>query len=413
MGGRGFTALLLFLVALSSGCAAGVTGSPLNVSTDGATVAGRVASNTGGAGEYWVQYGRTQAYGSETPHRSITLVVNRAATVFVSIAGLERGTVYHYRLCAKDSDGGSCGTDAKLTTQSVACGETVAQSVRLTGTLDCAGQGAALVVGADGIDINLAGYGIEGAGLVNTGFDDVTVRNGAVGGTFSSGITLTDASRNRIVRVTVSLGSAAYAVSVEGGQGNVLRGGFARARGSGVAISGSPGTVIADYDLAGQTQAGAVVSGGGVTITRSKLLAFSTGGEAVTLTGSGNRLIDSIVAPGSPTGPFTGVTVSAGTGNRIAGNDVSGFDALSTGPANGDGIFVAADASGTVVTGDRALDNGGDGLDIRDTTARVGNNIANDNGQLGIAAVAGVTDRGGNRASGNGNPLQCTNVFCL
>ncbi len=269
------------------------------------------------------------------------------------------------------------------------------------------------MVGADGIDINLAGFGIEGAGLVNPGFDDVTVRNGSVGGAFSSGITLTDASRNRIVRVTVSLGSAAYAVSVEGGKDNAFRSGFAGARGSGVAIRNSPGTVIAASDLEGQTQAAAVVSGGGVTITSSKLLAFSSGGEAVTLTGSGNRLIDSIVAPGTPFGPFTGVTVSTGTGNRVAGNDVSGFDALTTGPANGDGIFVAANAGGTVVTGNRALDNGGDGLDIRDTTARVGNNIANDNGQLGIAAAAGVTDLGGNRASGNGNPLQCTTVFCL
>jgi hypothetical protein len=26
--------------------------------------------------------------------------------------------------------------------------------------------------------------------------------------------------------------------------------------------------------------------------------------------------------------------------------------------------------------------------------------------------VAGVTDLGGNTATGNGNPLQCRNVFC-
>jgi hypothetical protein len=29
-----------------------------------------------------------------------------------------------------------------------------------------------------------------------------------------------------------------------------------------------------------------------------------------------------------------------------------------------------------------------------------------------IDAAAGVTDLGGNVASGNGNPLQCRNVFC-
>ena len=31
---------------------------------------------------------------------------------------------------------------------------------------------------------------------------------------------------------------------------------------------------------------------------------------------------------------------------------------------------------------------------------------------LGIEAVFGVTDGGGNRAHGNGNPSQCTNVAC-
>jgi len=31
---------------------------------------------------------------------------------------------------------------------------------------------------------------------------------------------------------------------------------------------------------------------------------------------------------------------------------------------------------------------------------------------LGIEAVAGVTDGGGNHAAGNGNPAQCTNVDC-
>ena len=46
-----------------------------------------------------------------------------------------------------------------------------------------------------------------------------------------------------------------------------------------------------------------------------------------------------------------------------------------------------------------------------DTTLRA--NTANNNGDLGIEAVPGVRDAGGNRASGNGNPLQCLNVFCM
>jgi hypothetical protein len=38
-------------------------------------------------------------------------------------------------------------------------------------------------------------------------------------------------------------------------------------------------------------------------------------------------------------------------------------------------------------------------------------NTANDNGDLGIEAVPGVVGVG-NRAAGNGNPLQCLNVAC-
>jgi len=34
------------------------------------------------------------------------------------------------------------------------------------------------------------------------------------------------------------------------------------------------------------------------------------------------------------------------------------------------------------------------------------------NADLGIEAVFGVIDGGGNRARANGNPLECTNVFC-
>jgi len=39
-------------------------------------------------------------------------------------------------------------------------------------------------------------------------------------------------------------------------------------------------------------------------------------------------------------------------------------------------------------------------------------NIANHNHDLGIEAVPGVIDGGGNHAAGNGNPAQCVNIDC-
>ena len=59
-----------------------------------------------------------------------------------------------------------------------------------------------------------------------------------------------------------------------------------------------------------------------------------------------------------------------------------------------------------------AHDNLDDGIDVHGTGTRLTDNRADDNGDLGIDAVAGVTDGGGNVATGNGNPLQCRNVFC-
>ena len=53
-----------------------------------------------------------------------------------------------------------------------------------------------------------------------------------------------------------------------------------------------------------------------------------------------------------------------------------------------------------------------DGIDVDAPGTVVRSNTANDNGDLGIEAVDGVIDGGGNRASGNANPLQCFNVVC-
>jgi hypothetical protein len=59
--------------------------------------------------------------------------------------------------------------------------------------------------------------------------------------------------------------------------------------------------------------------------------------------------------------------------------------------------------------------NASDGIDLDRASGnqiRLVGNSANDNDDLGIEAVAGVTDGGGNTASGNGNPVQCLNVRC-
>jgi parallel beta-helix repeat protein len=71
-------------------------------------------------------------------------------------------------------------------------------------------------------------------------------------------------------------------------------------------------------------------------------------------------------------------------------------------------------AAGSEVIGNIANSNGGDGIDSRnDDSATLTRNRANFNSNLGITADPGVINGGGNRAKGNGNPIQCLNIACL
>ena len=64
------------------------------------------------------------------------------------------------------------------------------------------------------------------------------------------------------------------------------------------------------------------------------------------------------------------------------------------------------------IEGNHVTRSGGHGIDAESVDTALGLNIADHNGGLGIKAVLGVTDLGGNWAFGNGDPLQCVNVVC-
>lgn len=82
--------------AVSTGKATGVTSSR-------ATLAGTV--NPGGRRtRFAFQFGRTIAYGSQTPSASVGSGVKGLA-VKANLSGLRSGTVYHYRLIATNASG--------------------------------------------------------------------------------------------------------------------------------------------------------------------------------------------------------------------------------------------------------------------------------------------------------------------
>ena len=78
-----------------------------------------------------------------------------------------------------------------------------------------------------------------------------------------------------------------------------------------------------------------------------------------------------------------------------------------------DGIEVLPQAQGTRLTANIATrSRAADGIDVGDSSAVLRANVANDNRDLGIEAVPGVTDAGGNRATGNGNRLEFVGIAC-
>jgi parallel beta-helix repeat protein len=80
--------------------------------------------------------------------------------------------------------------------------------------------------------------------------------------------------------------------------------------------------------------------------------------------------------------------------------------------SRGDGFAVASPNRHSFLGGNVAIAAGGDGFDIESPSARLRNNRAIRNAELGIEAVRGVIDGGGNIARHNGDLRRCTNISC-
>jgi parallel beta-helix repeat protein len=410
-------------LALCTGCATGLSGSPYGVSGTRAALFATFITDTDGQVEYWVQYGTSTAYGSQSAHGTATVQKNTQEARIVNLAGLQRSTTYHYRVCAQDSTqtgGPGCGPDRQFTTPNLDCGDTITANVHLSANLDCLGISGSttdgLTVGADGINVDLGGHMVRAAGFAlrnSGGFDDVTIHDGSLYA-YGTALRLDGASRNliRFVGAGLILGtftgpSTGTGVRIEGGEANAVRHSHLAAESVALFAIGSPGLVFADSSAvsgAGSRGSGTSVELDGdlARVVRNDLLA------PVFVNGSSNRVLDNQV---HQTAGF-GIELYAGHDNLIAGNTVSQIGVLSFMTDAGDGIMVRAEAIGSRLRDNVSTSNFDDGIDVRSTTTKLRNNRADNNGDFGIDAVTGVTDLGGNTASGNGNPLQCRNVFC-
>ncbi len=338
------------------------------------------------------------------------------------------------------------------------CGQTITQDTTLTADLDCWNyDGYALTIGAPGITVDLGGHELGAwQGILNQGHDDVTIRNGSILSDFGSvrlegvernvvraidtnglliGITVIDSDYNRIVDNRVTSLSFSFSRSHH----NVVARNVVTRWEAGLHFSESNYNRIVDNLVWVTTNSAFGISNGAYNDVRRNTFITDLS-YVVTFRGlNDSTFVDNRVISQTGWKPAVGAEIEASSRNLIARNEFAAVpqglrlhsgsanvirDNLLTGfpmpsgsgpdwpPAVPDGLVILAPATGTRLAGNTARGFDDDGIDVDAPGTRLKGNSATDNGDLGIEAVPGVIDQGGNTADGNGNPLQCTNVFC-
>jgi parallel beta-helix repeat protein len=346
--------------------------------------------------------------------------------------------------------GSQAATPEAAAPQAVACGATLTVSTTLADDLvDCPGTG--LVIGADGITVDLAGHTISGTdaaggeGVASDGHSNVHVVGGRITGFRLNGVGIRGGSGNAVRGVTIRR------IGAGGAEGEPVS--------AGIAISHSPhsrvvGNEVSNHVKAFQSDGVDVLDSPGALVARNRLVRNSWNGLALINSArsrvTGNTLdrnpnngaeingaSDGTVVTGNRArgNAHVGVVVGAVRHVRVVGNAAArndtGFlffdlnDSLiraNRSRANGaEGLVLSGGqkgSSGNRIAADVATGNGGTGIAVvEDNTGRAtGNvlvgNVARGNGDHGIDAVDGQVDRGGNRASGTRTPPQCVGVVC-
>ncbi len=308
----------------------------------------------------------------------------------------------------------------------VACGSTITSHTKLRADLiNCPADG--LVIGADGITLDLGRRTIDGAGSGSgirlAGHRNVTIKGGTVR-EFATGVVVENASGARVRDLTVRA-VAGRAIDVTGGSANAFEDVTSTGNRTGLALTDTTRNTVRGSTFTDNAITGVLLFG--ATRNRVELNRFAgnvgNGVAAVegadgntiaanTVEGSQTGLIvdaahDNLLSLNHITGAGDGVLI-AGDRNKVAGNlvdrSVGGCEGCS-----GWGIGVTGGA-GNLVTANVVQRSRSDGINVAAPGTWIAFNLALRNGGRGIWAVKGVRDGGGNHASGNGAP--CVGVRC-
>lgn len=277
------------------------------------------------------------------------------------------------------------GYAAPAAADELACGDVVMSSTVLTADLVC-GPGDGLVIGADGVVLDLDGHSITGPGAYGAGAGagvrigqrtGVTVTNGEIAG-YGAAVDVQQSWDVVVSKLHAHDGDRGINVGT-GGRHLIEKNLITDNGRDAVRLAGTVDTTVAKNVLE-RNVFGIGVANNSVRTTVAKNVVSSSGGFGIAFW---DFTVDSVVDKNVVTG------------------------------SSGDGIEVGDQTSGTLLTKNEAYGNGQHGIEVLTTQATLAKNLAVGNGWLGISALSGVTDGGGNMAAGNGDARQCTGVVCV
>jgi parallel beta-helix repeat protein len=311
----------------------------------------------------------------------------------------------------------------------LSCGDTITADTTLeTDLVGCPNHG--IVIGADGVTLDLGGHVIEGdgepfeacpprqpcdLGVFNDGHDGVTVMSGSVHG-FDVGVLVAGVRRNRVLRVASSANRAFGFVVTESSR-TVIRGSSGDRNpapdGDGLGIFASHHIRVVDSAFRGNAQLGMHIVGSSRNlIARNHIARNHDMGilmEADRNRLQGNRCVRNgaciIVAPGNGNviaanrslRDGQGIAVEKGRANRVARNVVVRplRDGINVGledpPIGGalnvvagnvvrgsgrDAFSISSHAHRTILRRNVSIAAGDDGFDLADPSARLAGNRA-------------------------------------
>ena len=286
------------------------------------------------------------------------------------------------------------------------CGQTVTTNAFLTKDLYCPGSHG-VIVGADGITIDLKGFTLRGdrkGGMYGIddvdGFDEVTIRNGAV--------------RNFDVGVWMDAGADGTGVSSLIASGNLGRGIWIvgdSARIESSTASGNGGNGIRIVGASSETRSSTASGNGNIGIS----IVLGDSAKIQSSTASGNASYGIAVFGGSVTIQSSTASGNGDDGIHVEGNSTNVKSSTAAGNVlNG----IEVQGNGTTIQSSTASGNGSEGIYAYGDATIVNRNRATANGfhagvsdlfEVGINATgwSSTPPVGTNTALGNDHPQEC------